>query len=104
MVKKGAQPLFGFFGKAVKAGDQKIGVGLFTASADPASQLVAFSQAQPVGPGDDNGVGAGDVKARFNYRGADQDIYCLADKVHHDLFQLLCSHLAMGNSYPGLWC
>ena len=104
VVKEGAEPLFGLFGKSVKAWYQKIGIRLFTASADPAAQLMYFSQAQPVGPVDDNGIGACDVQTRFDYRGTDQDVYFLTDKTDHDLFELLRRHLAVGHSYPGLGC
>ena len=65
------------------------------ATTDSASQLVQLSQAEFIGPVNQNGVGVGYVDTRLNDGRAHQHIEALVIEVAHDLFQLTFTHLSV---------
>ena len=67
-------------------------------TADAAAQLVQLGQAETVGAVDDDGVGVGDVDARFDDRRAQQHVEALLVEIEHHLFQLALRHLPVGDA------
>ena len=47
---------------------------------------------------DDDGVGGGDIDARFNNGGTQQDVVLTLVKITHGVFEFALTHLAMGNA------
>ena len=73
----------------------KVGIGLVVGAADPTTQLVQLGKSKLVSALNDNGVRVGDVDARLNDGGAQQDMVPLMVEGGHHLFQLGFAHLAV---------
>ena len=52
---------------------------------------------------DDDGIRAGYIYSRFDYRRAHQNVVTLVVKVRHDFFKFSFWHLAMGGTNSCLW-
>ncbi|MCW0462066.1 hypothetical protein NB717_003134 [Xanthomonas sacchari] len=94
----GVQPLLRIGSDAAPVRHQQIGVGAVMRTADAAAQLVQLRQAEAVGAVDDDGVGVGDVDARFDDRGRQQHVEALLLEIQHHLFQLALGHLPVGDA------
>ena len=56
-----------------------------------------LGKSELVGTMNNDGVGAGDVDAGFNYGGANQQVVTFVVKVGHDFLQFPLWHLTVGN-------
>src|SRR5271165_3602692 len=74
---------------------QKVCVGLVLGSPNSTSQLIQIGQTEPVCSVDDNGVRVRNVQATLDDGCRNQHIRFPANKLLHNLFQLVFVHLAM---------
>ncbi|MNM80765.1 hypothetical protein D3C81_927410 [compost metagenome] len=73
----------------------QVGVGTVMRTTHTTTQLMQLRQAELVGAVDDDGVGVGDVDARFDDRTGEQHVETLLLEIQHHLFQLALGHLPM---------
>ena len=57
----------------VQGRGQEVGIGLHGAATDAAAKLVEIGDAEPIGPIDQDGIGAGDVDAVFDNGGGEKE-------------------------------
>ncbi len=98
----GRQPLVRGLGQRLLRRVEEVGVAALAATAHPPAQLVELGEAEVVAALDDQGVGVGDVDARFDDRRRDQDVELLLPEVDDDLLQLGLAHLSVGGLDTGL--
>ena len=67
-------------------------------AADAAAQLIELGQAEHIGAVNDQGVGGGNVEARFHDSGGEQHIEFPVIETGHDVFQFGGRHAAMGGA------
>ena len=91
------QPVPCRFAQGGIAGIKQPGMGLDTAAAHPASQLIKLGQAELVGVLDQDRVHPGDVKAALHDRGAEHQVCFAGVEGHHGALQLAFGHLAVGD-------
>ena len=84
------------------ARQQQVAVGPVLVPPDAAAKLVQLGQAEAVGLVDEDGVAVGDVQARLDDRGADQDVGLVPDELEHHLLELVLVHLAVADDDAGL--
>ena len=72
-------------------------MGLDTAAAHPAPQLVQLGQAKFVGVLDQNRVHPRDIQAAFHDRGAEHQVGLAGIEGHHGALQFPFCHLAVGH-------
>src|SRR5690625_1208850 len=72
-------------------------------AAHATSQLVELRQTELVGPGNNNGVSAGDVDTGFYNRGAHPDIETIVVEERHDTSQLALAHSAVSGAHARIW-
>jgi hypothetical protein len=78
-----------------RQGEEREGAHLGTA--DTAAELIELRQAEHVGAMDDQRVGGRHVEAGFDDGGRQKHIVFAVVEGIHDVFELACRHLAMGN-------
>src|SRR5690606_11680616 len=61
-----------------------------------------IAQSKHVGPIDDDCVGIGDVKTRFDDVGGDQHVVFMMDEINHDFLQLFPIHLPVSTDDSGI--
>ena len=93
-----------FFSERNIVREQEIRIRLGGRTPDATFQLVHLSQSQALRVFNDERVGVGVVDARFDDSGSHQYIKFASREVFHNVFQLLFSHLAMGNANTRLTC
>ena len=86
----------GGLGERLVSRVEEVGVAALPGATDTTAQLVQLRQTHTVGAIDEQGVGRGDVDTRLDDGGADQHVRAALPEVHHDLFELLLVHLAVG--------
>jgi len=91
------ESLAGDFAESGLRRNEKISVGALIRTADAATKLIKFGQAEAIGAVDEDGVSAGNVEAIFDDRGCDEDIGFVANKFEHDGFELFFGDLAVAN-------
>ena len=94
------QPLPCRFAQGGIAGIKQPGMGLDTAAAHPAPQLIKLGQAELVGVLDQDCVHPGDVEAALHDRGAEHQVGFAGVEGHHGALQLAFGHLAVGDQQP----
>ena len=99
----GCEPLLLDLGQHLAAAECEVGVGASRASADASPQLVELRQAHAVGVFYNKGVGVRQVNSRFDYRGADEDVYLLLEHLSPDLAELVLLHLAVADRDFRVW-
>ena len=67
-------------------------------AADAAAQLIELGQAEHIGAVNDEGIGGGNVEARFHDGGGEQHIEFPVIEAGHDVFQFGGRHAAMGGA------
>ena len=98
----GLEALVGLFGERAVAGVEQVGVGALARPPDPAPDLVELTEAQQVGPVDDQGVHGGHVDARLDDRRADEHVVLALPEVEHHLLERALVHLPVGDGDAGL--
>ena len=101
VLRNGDQAFVGLLGHRLARIVQEIGIGTITASADTSTELVQLGEAESVGTIHNQRVRIRDIQTRLDNRRAQQHIDVTMPEIADDLVELLTSHLAMGNAYPG---
>ena len=99
-IPHGGQPLFGDFRQILVRTVGKVGVSVAGGPAHPAPELVKLAQTEPVRVFDNQGVGVGNVQARFDDGGAYQNLNVAIGHGLHHLAQSVLAHLAVSNTHP----
>ena len=102
VVADGVEALFRYFRQDLAPAEGQISIGVAAAAAHTPADLVELGQAHFVRVLDDEGVDVGDVDARLNDGGADQDLQLPVHHPLHHVRQLLLAHFAVGDADLGL--
>ena len=79
--------------------EQEIGVGLSFEAANTPPDLVELGESEAVGSFDDEGIAVGDIDAGFDDGRANEYVEVSGDKVCHDVFEPVFSHLPVADCY-----
>jgi len=98
----GHEAFAGNIGELAIFGEDEVAIGAMLAAANAAAELVQIGEAVAVGLVDDHGVGGGDIDARFDDGGGDEDVGIAADELQDDFFEFFGLHLAVTDDDLGI--